>query len=496
MKILAYDFGTSGVKSVLIDRSGNILGSCEKSYPLYTPQPLYVEQKAEDYWDAVCDVTRRIMEETQRDPDEIAGISFGVQAFNTIPVDADGNVLINVISWLDGRAIEEAAAINEFCGANLVRSQDYQCRMMWVKNHLPDVYNKTCAFLDCDGYLQYKCTGVISVSKGHEGIYKYHPAIQEYLDATLAATGVDPDKIPPFVEPCKVFGYTDKRGAEDLHLREGIPVFGGMSDVPAAAAGCGGVKEGDAHLYLGTSGWLSVLVNKPTETSEGSYLIPSIDPDLLIYGGYTNSCCKMLNWTIDRFYAKEHEEYGSKVYDLINEDAGKISPGSDGLYATPWLFGEQFPVCDPNARAMFFNIREDHTRAHFINAVMESLCFSMKWQIELYSHDFGKTLDSVIVNGGGSLSNHWMQMMADITRLIVNVPENTLHSGALGAGVAAAIGLGWCNYDTVDSFIKVRKTFYPREEYRSLYEAKYETFKDLYVMSKEMFDKLNKNAEV
>ena len=100
----------------------------------------------------------------------------------------------------------------------------------------------------------------------------------------------------------------------------------------------------------------------------------------------------MLNWTIDRFFAREHEELGADIFSYINEEVEKIDPGCDGLYAAPWLFGEQFPVCDANARAMFFNIREDHSRMHFIGAVMESICFSMKWQIELFMKDQVKVL--------------------------------------------------------------------------------------------------------
>ncbi|MBQ6088693.1 MAG: hypothetical protein IJK95_03960, partial [Firmicutes bacterium] len=281
------------------------------------------------------------------------------------------------------------------------------------------------------------------------------------------------------------------KGASDLGLIPGIPVFGGMIDVPAAAAGCGCLKEKDAHIYLGTSGWLSALLREPVELSEGAYLIPSIDPDLMIYGGCTNACCKMLNWAIDHFYSKEHEEMGSKVFDLINKEASGISAGSDGLYATPWLFGEQFPVCDPNARAMFFNINEKHSRAHFINAVMESICFSMKGQLELLKKDAGFTPEVLGADGGGSLSDHWMQMMADVLQIPVRIPENTRHSGALGAALAAAIGLGWCTFDDAGSLIHTEKEFLPRPEYKDLYESKYENYKMIYEMSKEMFSRLN-----
>ncbi len=154
--ILAYDFGTSGVKAILIDREGHVLSTSEEAYPLFNPEPLYVEQSTDDYWNAVCHVTRKVMKNAGRSPEQVKGMSFSVQAYNTIPVDKEGNVLHNAISWLDGRAQEEADAINHACGAELVRSQDFQCRMMWVKNKLPEIYEKTYAFLDCSGFLSYQ----------------------------------------------------------------------------------------------------------------------------------------------------------------------------------------------------------------------------------------------------------------------------------------------------------------------------------------------------
>jgi len=489
--ILGYDFGTSGVKAILIDSQGNIQAVSEKSYPLLQPKPLFVEQDPNDYWEAVCSVTKNVMHDSGCSPEAVKGLSFSVQAINIIPVDREGNILCNAISWLDGRASEEAMYINNICGAPLVRPQDHQSRLLWIKNNLPDIYNKTYAFLDCDSFLQYKCTGKIFAEPDDPGINKVHPAIREYIDGTLAAAGIDTSKLPSGIQAHKVFGVLDETGAADLDLCPGIPVFGGMIDVPAAAAGCGCLKDGDAHLYLGTSGWLSALITEPVNTSEGAYLLPSIDPELLIYGGCTNSCCKMLNWTIDKFYSAEHEQMQGKIFDYINDELAALDPGCEGLFAAPWIFGEQFPVCDSNARGMFFNIREDHKRIHFIEAVMESICFSMKWQIELFQKDTGRTLDKVGANGGGSLSDHWMQMMADIAGIPVTVPASTLHSGAIGAAVAAAIGLGWCSFDDADSFIGVDKTFTPRSEYRELYEKKYNTFKKLYDISKDLFNELN-----
>ena len=490
--IAAYDFGTSGVKVALVDDEGKVLAIKEKAYPLYKPRPLYVEQNPEDYWDAVCEVTHGVIEDAGIEAAAVKALSFSVQAVNIIPVDCDGNILYNAISWLDGRAEKQAEEINRRCGMELVRSQDHQSRILWLKENEPEIYKKTKYFLDCNSFLQYKATGVMAVSSNHPGIIKRAPEIQAYYDATYA--DIDGSKLGPTVEACREYAVLDENGASQLGLMKGTPVFGGMIDVTAAAAGCGCCKDGDAHIYLGSSGWLSALIDRVYETSEGSYQLNSINPELMIYGGCTNSCCLMFEWAIDRFYKKERKEMGSGIYDFIETEISKIKPGCEGLHAAPWLFGEQFPITDPFVRASFFNISEKHTRAHFIRAVLESLCFSMRGQIEVYRKDCGKKLSEIFVNGGGSLSPQWMQMMADILKIPVYVPKETRHSGAVGAAIAAAIGLGWCSMDDTSKFIGTEKCYYPDDTTAGFYDEKYDIFYELYDSIKELSKKINETT--
>ena len=306
---------------------------------------------------------------------------------------------------------------------------------------------------------------------------------------------IDMDKLPPMVQPCKEYARLDARGAEELGLCENTPVFGGMIDVTAAATGCGCINPGDAHVYLGSSGWLSALIDQPYETSEGSYQIISMEPETLIYGGCTNCCCLMLDWAIEHFYAKEHKELGGDIYNFINQEIEKVPAGCDGLHAFPWLFGEQFPISDPFVRAAFFNVSEEHTRAHFVRAVLESLCMSMKGQIELYHKDTGNENGRIGVNGGGALSNPWMQMMADVLQTPIYVPKEARHSGAIGAAFATAVGLGWCKKEEIYDFIGIDRIYKPDTRNKEVYEKKYEIFFEYYDSIKALSRKINEITE-
>ncbi len=487
--IVAYDFGTSGVKAAIVRNDGKLIAVKEKGYPLLRPKPLWVEQSPDDYWNAVCEVTHGVLEDSGIDPADVKGLNFSVQAVNIIPVDEDGNILYNAISWLDGRAEKQANEINEAAGAILVRSQDQQSRLLWLKQEMPEIYEKTKYFLDCDGFLQYKCTGVMAVPRDYDGILWVHPNLAEFRKACNQL--IDEEKLPPMVEACRKFANLDKKGAADLGLVEGTPVFGGMIDVPSAAVGCNCVKPGDAHVYFGSSGWVTVITDQIYEASEGTYQLNSIIPGLMIYGGCCNSACTMQNWVIDRFYKHEKETLGDGLYDFLTEEMSKVPDGCDGLFAAPWLDGEQFPFADPHLRAMFFNISEGHTRAHFLKATLESLCFSMQGQIDVYHKDTGLSVDKLGANGGGSLSPVWMQMLADITGVPVEVPEESRHSGAIGAALATAIGLGWCDIDSVKDFVQIKSSYYPNPENKELYEKKYAQWNKLYYCVKELYGELH-----
>lgn len=493
--IAAYDFGTSGVKVILLNFDGHVCATSEQGYALLHPGPDMTEQDPDEYWSAVCRVTKQAMQKAQAQPAEVKALSFSVQALNLIPVSAEGKVLHHAISWLDKRAGRQAQQINECLGVELVRSQDFQSRLLWLREEMPDLYEKTEYFLDCDGFLQYKATGILSVGTEHPGLLRLHPALQEYLDVTLSAAGLGDGKLAPMVEATRIYGALDERGAADLGLAPGTPVFGGCIDVPASAAGAGCIREGDCNIYLGSSGWVSVLVKEPVNAAPGSYYLSSIDPSLLIYGGCINSCCIAVNWITDLLYATEKKNLGTGCWQLIDAEVGAVPPGCDGLLATPWLYGEQFPVNDPQIRSAFINASGCHGRAHMTAAMMESVCMSMRWQLDLFSLDHGSKPDCVVANGGGSLSEPWMQMMADVLGLPVKVPEQTRHSGALGAAAAAAVGLGICSFESLDELIRIERVYQPRTELEELYARRFEIFCELASVLAPICRRLNERTD-
>ena len=166
--IMAHDMGTSSDKAVLVDFSGNIVATAVEPYPTFYPNPAWVEQNPEDYWQAVCKASSRIINENSIAAEDVKGVVFSTQAQGIIPVDESGKVLYNNITWVDGRAEKQAQSIMKKLGGKKlftlaagtpIMGKDCIPKIVWLKEECPEIYKQTYKILDVNGYLKYKCTG-------------------------------------------------------------------------------------------------------------------------------------------------------------------------------------------------------------------------------------------------------------------------------------------------------------------------------------------------
>ncbi len=490
--ILAYDFGTSGVKAALVDFKGTLLGYEEKGYPLISVATGYAEQDPDAYWNAVCSATRAVIETTGVPADSIAGMAFGTQGMGIIPVDVDGNVLYNNITWIDSRAREQADEINNKIGAHVMDASDTLPKMLWFKQNEPELYAKTKYILDCTGFLNMKATGMMTSDYTGNAPYSPIPAMQEYMENMYRTAGMDLDKYAPLI-PCTGYvGHLSEKAAKELGIATDTKLYMGVVDVTCAAVGAGCCKEGDVHLYLGTSGWITAIIGNEyvPNVSTGIYQLPSMNNSSLIYGGCVQSCCLAFNWTINEFYHVEKEELKNDIFKMINKEVEQVPAGSNGVLSSPWLMGERCPIMDEKTKGVFIGVSNLTTRKDLVNAMMESICYSLRMQMDYYKQDIGKWPNKVASIGGGSQSDHWMQMMADVLNTPVVRPSNCRHSGAIGSAAIVAVGMGICKADEIDSFVQFERTFEPIPENVAVYERYYKLWKELYPALKDTFAKL------
>jgi xylulokinase len=181
----------------------------------------------------------------------------------------------------------------------------------------------------------------------------------------------------------------------------------------------------------------------------------------------------------------------TSLYDYMTEVVSKVPAGSNGVIFTPWLHGNRCPFEDPNARGMFFNISLDTGKSEMIRAVLEGVCYHLRWFLETEEKKV-KSSEHIRFVGGGALSDVTCQILADCTGKVVETVDTPQNVGAMGAAVLIAVGIGECeSIAAAKSLIPVSKTFTPNMEAKAVYDKQFEVYKNLYPANKKNFAKLN-----
>lgn len=498
--ILSHDIGTSSDKAVLVDFHGNVIATSTAAYKTFYPEPSWVEQNPEDYWKAVTETTKLLISQNNINPEQIKAIVFSTQAQGIIPVDEDGTVLYNNITWVDGRAQKQAEAIMKRLGGRRIftlaagtpiMGKDCIAKIVWLKEEKPEIYHKTHRILDVNGYLKFKCTGKMVAELSGASSYGLDLKKKKWL-SVMRLTGVDVKKLPPLVCSTDLVGGLTKAAAECMGLLEGTPVFGGCDDVQAAAVGSGMCGDGDIHIYLGTSAWVAATSKKEDKFIHGAAAIQSADKEMNLIAGITESAGANIQWLCEEFFSREKELYGEKIYDYMDKVVQTIPPGSDHLICTPWMLGERCPVSTTTTRATLFNMSLIHTREHLMRSVYEGIGYNLRWVLENYEKDYGFSSDALRIIGGGALDDVWMQIIADITGREFFIVKDPRNAGAVGAAIVALIGLGELEgFQRAKAFVKVTKKYSPNIENKVIYDDLFKIYKEIYYSLKQVYKNAN-----
>lgn len=500
MYIISFDMGTSSNKAVLVDYSGKIIAQSRADYGMSYPYPAWAEQNPNEYWAGVCKSSKELLSKTGIKKEDVKGIVFATQAMGVIPVDEEGEILYPNISWVDGRAQRQADSImRKFGGPKIftlfsgtpIMGKDVVAKIMWVKEERPDIYKRTKYFLDVNGYLKMKCTGRMVAELSGASSYGLDLKKNTWL-SVLKLTGIDMSKLPPLVKSTDNVGPLLEKAAGEMGLLEGTPVFGGCDDVQSACIGSGMTRDGDVHIYLGTSAWVCASSKDKTKFKNGAAAIKSADPEMNLISGITESAGANIDWIMNQFFSKEKETYGEDIYRKMDELIVKIPCGSDGLICTPWILGERCPVSTTTTRATLFNMTNVHTREHIMRAVYEGIGFNLRWILDNYKKDYLFKCKTFRVVGGGALDEVWMQIIADITGTEFSVISNPRNAGALGGAIIAMIGLGELKgFEDAYKFAKVSKVFTPNPINFDVYNKMYKTYKEIYFGLKNAYEMAN-----
>lgn len=500
--IIAHDVGTSGDKAVLVDIEGRIRGKCFAPFEVHYPKICWAEQEPDDWWQATVQTTRRLLEQTGVSPSQILCVTHCTQMLGIVPMSRATGSLRRAIIWLDSRASRQAqrmmrrfinARVFAFIAGSPLCGKDCIPKLLWLKDEDSDTYRRMDCVLDVNGYLIYRSTGNMVMEWTGASVVGMDLKKKEWLKTVFLYVGLDPAKLPPLVRSTDQVGVLTHESASELGLLQGTPVIAGAGDAPCAAVGSGAVREGEGHICVGTSAWLGVVTSRRPKGKCGVATIHSADPGkaLLIAESETAGGC--LQWAASQLHSAQPSDAEiPDIYAAMDNIVDEVPAGSHGLIFTPWMYGERAPVADCNVRSSFLNLSGHHTREDLIRAVYEGVAYNIRWLVEIVGSQFRFALPRLRAIGGGAKSETWMQILADVTHRRVETVRDPQESGAIGAALVAAIGLGiYPGFESLAGITQVERVFDPREENLGIYDPLFESFKASYASLRIFHRRLN-----
>lgn len=498
--LLGIDIGTSSCKVALFSENGDLIKEANSDYSVYYPKEGYAEQNPNEWWDGAVRAVNRLVDEAKPDIDKIAGIGVAGQSWSAVAVDKNGNVLCNTPIWMDTRAEEICREITELIdenelfeiSGNPIKPSYTLPKILWYKKYMPEVYKKTYKILQSNSFIALRLTGVFSqdVSQGY-GLQCFDVKKGGWNYEVCKKLSLNPDILPDLYPCHQVVGKLTAKAAEELSLKEGIPVVAGGLDAACGTLGAGVIHNGETQEQGGQAGGMSICLDC-CKADKRLILSNHVVPNKWLLQGGTTGGGGVLKWAEKEFCFEEREKakkLGKNSFYYMDKLAEEIAPGSDGVVFLPYMAGERSPIWNKRAKGVFYGVDFKKTKAHFIRALMEGVCYSLLHNIEV-AEESGAKISVMHSIGGAANSALWTQMKADVTGKAIAVP-NSDTATALGAAILAGVGTNiYHSFDeAVEKTVKIRKTYLPNPEFKEGYRKNYKTYKELYNRLKDLFQK-------
>lgn len=490
--LLGIDIGTSACKIAIFNKQGEVLAQSSQEYGIYYPHPGWVEQSPEEWWNSVCLGIKDCIAKGNIEPSQIVGIGIAGQGWSAIPVDREGRCLSNTPIWLDTRAKEIAdRVIDEIGGDNIFEVAGNAFlpayttpKLLWFKEHRPEIYDQTYKFLQSNSYIGMKLTGVMSSDKCQNyGLHFYNTKTCTYDEELAHAMGLSIDKVPDIYQCHDIIGRVTKEAAALTSLAEGTPVVAGGLDAACGTLGAGVYLPKQTQIQGGQAGGISICEDEPI-THPQLIFSPHVVPDLWLLQAGTVGGGGVLRW-----FKQELGE--GQSFDELTALAAKVPPGSDGVIFLPYMAGERCPIWNPDAKAVFYGLGFDKTKGHMVRAALEGVVFSVQHNLKV-AEEAGVNISELDFRamGGAANSELWVQIYADVTGCSISVPTSDTAT-TLGAALLAGVGVGlYENFaEAVEETVQITRVQQPKMENHQIYQESLEQYIKLYESLKHTFSR-------
>ncbi|MGX7204763.1 xylulokinase [Enterococcus pingfangensis] len=491
MYLLGIDIGTSSCKVALFSEDGEAIAQSTKNYPIFHPKSGWVEQNPDDWWQAVCQTINEILTQSKIQPEKIAGIGVDGQSWSAIPISKEGKLLRNTPIWMDTRAQDICDDLKRTIGdealfrisGNPIQPSYSLPKVLWYRDHLPDLYKQTAKILQSNSYIVYKLTGEITqdISQGY-GYQCFDMRKGAWDSAICKEMNLRKDLLPEIVACHEIVGQVTKDAAQQSGLIAGIPVVAGGLDSACGTLGVGVIANGETQEQGGQAGGMSICTDEYRADKRLILSYHVTSKNWLLQGG-TVGGGGVLKWFEEQFGQEEQinaEKNGTTSFEEMNLLAAEIPAGSEGTVFLPYMAGERSPIWNPNAKGVYYGLDYSKTKGHMIRASMEGVAFSLKHNLDV-AKQANAEVNRLRAMGGSANSQLWTQIKSDVT----NTPIDVLNSDTattLGAAILAGVAVGvYTDFDdAVTKTVRVRRSHTPNPKHSEVYQKNYELYLKLY----------------
>ncbi|CAB1065890.1 Gluconokinase (EC [Olavius sp. associated proteobacterium Delta 1] len=487
---LGIDLGTGSCKSVVIDENADALGFGVGEYTGNDAHDRWQEQNPRELLQAAITSVKNALARAEVDSDQCAGLSIGGALHSLLALDRSGQPLTGVITWADGRAVEQAEALRDQPMAARLYEQTgcpahgmYPLyKIMWLRENRPEVFQNAWRYVTAKEYVFACLTGEYRVDyclAAGSGLLNTHSLTWEPL--CLDAAGIRRDQLSAPVSPQTVHNGLNPEMARQMGIRPDVPVVLGSADAANSNLGAGAVLPWQATCMIGTSGAYRVLYPEPILDRQARSWCYVVDEAHWLVGGAINNGGVALSWLRDCLNQAHPDSAAADglSFEDVLALASRSPAGSDGVICLPLFAGERSPHWNLNARAAFFGMSLSHGVTHLSRALVEGIAFRFKSLSDVLA-EVGVEVKQVIASGGFTQSDFWLQVVTDVLNREMVVPPWG-ETSCLGAAFWAMLGTGHvANLESLKNFVKPGSSCLPGKANAALYQRIYPMYQRLY----------------
>ncbi len=484
-KIISFDLGTGGNKASLYDLRGNCLASAFVPYATQYPQVGWHEQRPADWWAAVMESARKLLQSTGVNKNEIACLGISGHSLGAVPIDASGNLLRESTPiWSDVRAqaqVEEFFQKVDATGWYMTTGNGFPAacytvfKLMWYRDHEPEMFRKLYKILGTKDYINFKLTGQIKTDYSYaSGTGVYDLKGWKYDAEFIEASSVAADLWPEIVPSTHVLGELLPEVAEAMGLGPGVKVVCGGVDNSCMALGAGNIRDGRVYTSLGSAAWIAVSSEQPVlDAQYRPFVFTHVIPGMFTSAVSIFSAGTSFTWVRDNIcddLIAKADAAREDVYSLMNQVAAQAPVGSNKLLFNPSLAGGTSQDPSVHIRGGYFGLDLKHGKPELVRAAMEGIAMNLRLRLDLLRR-YTRLEDQILFVGGGAKSRFYLGIFADAFNTCIRKTNIDQDAGALGAAAIAAVGCGlWDSFDKIDEVHQTVEIVQPDKENNLKYE--------------------------